>query len=200
MVARQDADPRVSHLQLRHYISTADPDTIYVAVDRVIYSIRISTRKRDIITIVPFEPKCLTAGLGWIGVGGTERGDCAFIRLSSRSASASNGNGVASSSSADVDTPLPLDLDPSSRRLPPWAPGEYGPESELQRANRRRLPDVQIKEFGGKIVNSVTLHRLPGDNDVYADEDIAVLRCVTVDILMCSLLANPIHPDIATMT
>ncbi|KAK2759344.1 hypothetical protein FQN54_002822 [Arachnomyces sp. PD_36] len=168
-----------SHIQLRHYISTADPDFIYVAVDRVIYSIRISTRKRDIVTIVPFEPKCLTAGLGWIAVGGKVRGDCAFIRLAGGHGSI-HSDTVMGTSSVDVDTPLPLDLDPSSRRLPPWAPGEYGPESHIRRSNRRRVPEVQIKEFGGTIVNSVTLHRLVGDNDLYADEDIAVLRFVNL--------------------
>lgn len=152
-----------------------------MAVDRIIYSIRISSRKRDIITIVPFEPKCLTAGLGWIAIGGTERGDCAFIRHEDYNAPLRHG--LAGASSADVDTPLPLDLDPSSRRLPPWAPGEYDPETELRRADHRRLPEVQIKEFGGKIVNSVTLHRFPGDNDVYADEDVAVLRCVLKTVI-----------------
>lgn len=110
-------------------------------------------------------------------MGGTERGDCAFIRLTGRGGAPLR-HGLAGASSADVDTPLPLDLDPSSRRLPPWAPGEYELEPQLRRTNRRRLPEVQIKEFGGKIVNSVTLHRLAGDNDVYADEDVAVLRCV----------------------
>lgn len=124
--------------------------------------------------------------MGWVAVGGTERGDCAFIRLREE-----NGRRTGSvSTPADVDTPLPLDLDPSSRRLPPWAPGEYEPESQVRRDNRRRAPEVQIKEFGGKIVNSVTLHRLAGDNDIYADEDIAVLRSVAAS--PCSSVKLPL--------
>jgi hypothetical protein len=162
--------------QLRHYISTADPDTIYVAVNQVIYSIQISTRKREIVTIVPFEPKCLTAGLGWIGIGGTEHGDCAFVRIAGRAASSRTG--LADPSHTDVDTPLPLDLDPSSRRSLPWNLDSFQNELPLPRSNRRRLPDLQIKEFGGKIVNSVTLHRMAGDGDMFADEDLAILRFV----------------------
>ncbi|PGH18706.1 hypothetical protein AJ80_04359 [Polytolypa hystricis UAMH7299] len=144
-----------SHHQLRHYISTADPDRIYVAVERVIYAIHVSSRKREVVTIVPFEPRCLTSGLGWIAVGGADNGDCAFIRIGNPPLSSTDG--AATPSQTDVDTPLPLDIESILRRLPSWA------------------PEVQIHEFGGSIVNSVTLHRLPGDNDIYADEDVAIL-------------------------
>ncbi|GBF66663.1 hypothetical protein TMEN_9383 [Trichophyton mentagrophytes] len=145
-----------THHQLRHYISTADPDRIYVAVGRIIYAIHISSRKREILTIVPFDPKCLTAGNGWIGVGGTESGDCAFIKLDAASPLSEPAGGAGSP--ADVDSPLPLDFDSSlSRRALPYP------------------PNVSVRELGGSIVNSVTLHRLPANGDEFADEDIAVL-------------------------
>ncbi|EFR05147.1 hypothetical protein MGYG_08159 [Nannizzia gypsea CBS 118893] len=146
-----------THHQLRHYISTADPDRIYVAVGRIIYAIHISARKREILTIVPFDPKCLTAGNGWIGVGGTESGDCAFIKLDAAFSLAADAAAVPGSP-AGVDSPLPLDFDTSiSRRTLPYP------------------PNVSVRELGGSIVNSVTLHRLPANGDEFVDEDIAVL-------------------------
>ncbi|KAF3484229.1 uncharacterized protein GIQ15_03553 [Arthroderma uncinatum] len=146
-----------SHHQLRHYISTADPDRIYVAVGRIIYAIHISSQKREILTIVPFDPKCLTAGNGWIGVGGTESGDCAFIKLDAAATLQLPGT-AAPGSPVGVDSPLPLDLDtPIPRRTLPYP------------------PNVNVRELGGSIVNSVTLHRLPSDGDLFLEEDIAVL-------------------------
>ncbi|KAE8158744.1 hypothetical protein BDV40DRAFT_291506 [Aspergillus tamarii] len=74
----------IFHPQLHNYISTADPDRIYVVVDRVIYSIHISSQKRETLAVIPFEPRCLAAGYGWIAVGGNENGECAFIKISER--------------------------------------------------------------------------------------------------------------------
>ncbi|KAM5495700.1 hypothetical protein McaMca56_005337 [Microsporum canis] len=147
--------PEIRHHQLRHYISTADPDRIYVAVGRIIYAIYISSQKREILTIVPFDPKCLTAGNGWIGVGGTESGDCAFIKLDQ---GLQGPETAVPGSPVDVDSPLPLDLDtPIPRRTLPYP------------------PNVSVRELGGSIVNSVTIHRLPSIGDDFVDEDIAVL-------------------------
>ncbi|KAK2738360.1 hypothetical protein FQN55_000568 [Onygenales sp. PD_40] len=166
-----------THHQLRHYISTADPDRIYVAVERQIYAIHISSRRCEKITVLPFEPKCLTAGLGWIGIGGSEHGDCAFIRLGAptspamASSSRSRGSGL---HGAAVDSPLPLDLDPGSTRIPPWDPGEL-PSPMSDRTVRQPSSDVKLHQFGGSIVNSVTLHRLPSQGDLYTHEDVAVL-------------------------
>ncbi|KAJ5501286.1 hypothetical protein N7453_006103 [Penicillium expansum] len=91
------------HTQLRNYISTADPDRIYVVVERIVYSIHISGQKRETVAVIPFEPRCLVAGHGWIVVGGPENGECAFIRIGDR--------GMQIHSDApfqtDVDTALP---------------------------------------------------------------------------------------------
>ncbi|OJD17839.1 hypothetical protein AJ78_02080 [Emergomyces pasteurianus Ep9510] len=143
-----------THHQLRHYISTADPDRIYVAVERQIYVLHISSRKREKIAVVPFEPKCLAAGLGWIGVGGSEHGDCAFIKIGDPTSGVPH---AMLPPRADVDSPLPVDLDPARPRFPPSS------------------SNIKIHEFGGSIVNSVTLHRLPASDHTYAHEDVAVL-------------------------
>ncbi|QSS50473.1 WD repeat domain-containing protein [Histoplasma capsulatum var. duboisii H88] len=143
-----------AHHQLRHYISTADPDRIYVAVERQIYVFHIPTRKREKIAVVPFSPRCLTAGLGWIGIGGSEHGDCAFIKIGETASGTPPGM---LPPRTDVDSPLPVDLDPSRPRYPPSS------------------ANIKIHEFGGSIVNSVTLHRLPALNNNYANEDVAVL-------------------------
>ncbi|EDN04508.1 predicted protein [Histoplasma mississippiense (nom. inval.)] len=105
-----------AHHQLRHYISTADPDRIYVAVERQIYVFHIPTRKREKIAVVPFSPRCLTAGLGWIGIGGSEHGDCAFIKIGETTSGTPPGM---LPPRTDVDSPLPVDLDPSRPRYPP---------------------------------------------------------------------------------
>ncbi|KAI1963324.1 hypothetical protein LOZ58_002157 [Ophidiomyces ophidiicola] len=144
-----------SHHQLRHYISTADPDKIHVAVGRIIFTIHISTRKREVVTILPFEPKCLTAGLGWIVVGGSENGDCAFIKLAVSGAVLSPRT-RANNIDIDIDSPLPLYIDPVTRR----------------RASSNH--EIIIHGFGGSIVNSVTVHRLPPRCDRFSYEDIAV--------------------------
>lgn len=69
--------------------------------------------------------------------------------------------------SSDVDSALPIDLDPPASRFSAFGPND-GSDSGL--------PDVQIHKFGGSIVNSVTLHRFPGDGKGLADEDVVILR------------------------
>lgn len=162
-----------SHQQLRNYISTADPDRIYVVVDRVIYVIHISSRKRESVALIPFEPKCLAAGYGWIAVGGSDNGECAFIRIAEEGVHAQDDDGLVPHPS-EVDSTFPIDLDPPTRTSSPWPPGEEpGP---ARRASRRPLPEVQLPKFGGSIVNSVTIHRCPGDGKSLADEDMIIIR------------------------
>lgn len=142
-------------------------------MERVVYSIHVSSQKRETIAVIPFEPKCLAAGYGWIGVGGGENGECAFIRLSSDRSARVRADTPAFQPS-DVDSALPIELEPPARISPPWLPGdEPGP---ARYGGRRQAPEVQLHKFGGTIVNSVTIHRLPGDGKELAEEDIAVLR------------------------
>ncbi|KAI9729734.1 MAG: hypothetical protein M1834_006685 [Cirrosporium novae-zelandiae] len=156
------------HNQLRHYISTAEPDCIYFATRDKIYSFHIPTRKRELVVSLPFEPRCLVAGFGWVGVGGTDNGLCAFVDISS----GSTGNDQASSSAAEVDALLPIDLDPETRRQTLSILSER--RSPLP--SNRREPKIQIQEHGGHIVNSVTIHHFPGNNEKgLDDETVAVL-------------------------
>ncbi|KAK4867640.1 hypothetical protein LT330_001150 [Penicillium expansum] len=178
------------HTQLRNYISTADPDRIYVVVERIVYSIHISGQKRETVAVIPFEPRCLVAGHGWIVVGGPENGECAFIRIGDR--------GMQIHSDApfqtDVDTALPLDLDPR----PSMPSGDFDGESAPTRyRSSRSSPEVELHRFGGSIVNSVTIHRFYGDSENLADEDVVVLsnndRTVTVYSLTRAKVLKVLH-------
>ncbi|KAL4888938.1 hypothetical protein BDV59DRAFT_187551 [Aspergillus ambiguus] len=171
------------HLQLHNYISTADPDRIYVAVDRVIYAIHISSKKRETIAVIPFEPRCLTAGYGWIGVGGSDNGECAFIKISDQAVRVRDNSPAPSS--VEVDSALPLDIDGLRRVNQSWLAGEEPQRNPDGRG--RPLRDVQLHKFGGSIVNSVTIHRLPGDNKNLADEDVMILSNNNFTVTVYSL-------------
>ncbi|GFF30876.1 hypothetical protein IFM46972_03056 [Aspergillus udagawae] len=179
------------HQQLRNYISTADPDKIYLVADRVIYSIHISSQKRETIAVIPFEPKCLTAGYGWIGVGGSDNGECAFVRIADQ---ATRGDASILLSS-DVDSALPINLEPPTSLSPPWP--SRGESESTHQASRPHMPEVQLHKFGGSIVNSVTVHRLPGADKGFADEDIMILsnndKTVTIYSLTRSKVLKVLH-------
>ncbi|KAJ9236557.1 hypothetical protein DTO166G5_4022 [Paecilomyces variotii] len=185
------------HQQLRHYISTSDPDRIYVVVDRVVYAIHISSQKREGLAVIPFEPKCLAAGCGWIAVGGSDNGECAFIKLGSNHGRAAGAR--SSSQRSDVDSALPIDLEQRASRLgsrvpSPWSGNDEGETGRT--SSRLQLPEVQLHKFGGSIVNSVTIHRLPGGEGL-ADEDVVVVsnndRTVTIYSLTRSKTLEVIH-------
>lgn len=160
-----------SHTQLRHYISTADPDRIYVVVERIVYAIHISSQKRESIALIPFEPRCLAAGFGWIAVGGPENGECAFIKIG-KSGLQIHGD-LYQHQNSDVDSALPLGLDMPSR-----ASGTNlgATSTSVHRPARELLPEFELHKFGGSIVNSVTIHRFPGAGEDVSDEDVLVLR------------------------
>ncbi|KAF4766363.1 hypothetical protein N7455_005451 [Penicillium solitum] len=178
------------HTQLRNYISTVDPDRIYVVVERIVYSIHISEQKRESVAVIPFEPRCLVAGYGWIVVGGPENGECAFIRIGD------GGMQVHGDApfQTDVDSALPFDLDPR----PSMTSGDFNGESASTRyRSSRSSPEVELHRFGGSIVNSVTIHRFYGGSEDLADEDIVVLsnndRTVTVYSLTRAKVLKVLH-------
>ncbi|KAJ5194105.1 hypothetical protein N7472_006571 [Penicillium cf. griseofulvum] len=178
------------HTQLRNYISTADPDRIYVVVARIVYSIHISAQKRESVAVIPFEPRCLVAGHGWIVIGGPENGECAFIHIGDRGMQV---HGDAPFQ-ADVDSALPLDLDPPSSLTSP----DFNGESASTRYRSSRLsPEVELHKFGGSIVNSVAIHRFYGGSEELADEDVVVLsnndRTVTVYSLTRAKVLKVLH-------
>ena len=127
------------------------------------------------IASLPWEPQCLDAGYGWICVGGSECGRCAFICIGESSPNNGRSRDRDRNHHAEVDALLPLDLDPESRLLA---------HSFLQRsqasatAGGRRKSEVQIHEIGGSIVNSITIHRLLSDRKGFQEEVVAVLTYV----------------------
>lgn len=130
------------------------------------FAIHVSSQKVETLAVIPFGPKCLTAGHGWIGLGGAENGECAFIKLPT-----THHEGRRS----DVDSALPIDLDSASGSSSLFG-SEGTPGSSNRHASRRPLPEVQLHRFGGSIVNSVTVHCLPGNGKDVADEIVMVLR------------------------
>ncbi|KAB8222243.1 WD40-repeat-containing domain protein [Aspergillus novoparasiticus] len=176
------------HPQLHNYISTADPDRIYVVVDRVIYSIHISSQKRETLAVIPFGPRCLAAGYGWIAVGGEHNGECAFIKISDRQVRVRED--PSTSQPSDIDSALPIDLGAPTRTSQSWLSGD---EPDLaQDADQTQLPDVQLHKFGGDIVNSVTIHQLPGDGKGLADEDIVILSNNDKSVTVYSLTRSKV--------
>lgn len=163
-----------SHHQLRHYISTADPDLIYVVANKVVHSINIRSHKWDTIERIPFEPKCLAASYGWIIVGGSDNGECAFIKLPGRDSRIPSGIRLGA---ADVDAALPIELDSDTRTLATEDSSTDRQRLSSIAGSRSDVPDIITRTFTGSIVNSVTIHRLPGDDILgFAHEDVAVFR------------------------
>lgn len=155
------------HKQLKNFISTKDPNIIYYASDQEIYALHVPSRKRKLIKSLPWQPVCLDAGYGWIGVGGRENGRCAFISINE----GSDWPATAFRQDAEVDQLLPLDLDPEYRRtfsdpsaVLQWARPSCGSSYELQ-----------THELGADIVNSITIHLLRSEEDGLEDEVVAVL-------------------------
>ena len=165
------------HHQLKNFISTAKQDIIYYASQNEIYALHISTRKRELVASLPWKPQCLDAACGWIGVGGSDSGRCAFVNTNQESSSGSRDR--AFQHHADVDALLPLELDPESRLLAhnflQQRSQTFASAALATSAASRGKVEVQIHEVGGSIVNSVTIHRLCSDREEFEDEIVAVL-------------------------
>lgn len=135
------------HWQLRSFISTPKPNLIYYLNGPDILRLNTTTREREIVTTLPFTPRCLIAEGGYVCCGG-DLGDFAAVRLEGREGqSTTYSTGV----EGDADSRLPLDLDPA-RRLH----SNSRPESSGLR--RRELPPISmVAKVGKEIVNCVTL-------------------------------------------
>ena len=148
-----------SHYQLRHFISSPEPDLIYYASNRDdptgrdagsdVYCLNTTTHTQTKIAELDWEARCTTAGHGYVCVGGADDGHFAAIKV----------NGSSPASSDRVDALLPLDF---NRTTPP-RPGGLG---LLER------PDYQ--KIGDDIVNSISIHKMPADGD-RGEDIVAVL-------------------------
>ncbi|KAH9828341.1 protein of unknown function DUF2415, partial [Teratosphaeria destructans] len=137
----------VSHWQLRHYISTPEPDSLYYASEHDVYCLNTATKKRKHVATLPFSARCTASGYGWVCVGGEEDGHFAAIKLDGRA-------------QQDVDGRLPV------------SEGLRGHGSSGGGA--RRAPEVRVERIGEEIVNSISIHRVQ-DEEAHLDDIVAVL-------------------------
>ncbi|KAK7187849.1 hypothetical protein DPSP01_010895 [Paraphaeosphaeria sporulosa] len=149
----------IAHYQLRHFISSPEPDLIYYASNRDeptgrdagsdVYCLNATTHTQTKIAELDWEARCTTAGHGFVCVGGADDGHFAAIKVT----------GFPPANSTHVDALLPLDF--ASR---PTLPRPAGLGS-LER------PDYQ--KIGDDIVNSISIHKLPVDGD--KEEDVVAV-------------------------
>ena len=145
---------RCRHPQLRQFISTVERDWIYFASSYDIYGLHLPSRRKYLLLTLPFSPRCLAAGLGWICIGGEQNGDSAFIRLRRN----------------ESDTRYKVGERSSSKTLPDLGQNNGGLSS---------YPELVLNELGGDIVNSITLHELLNVGSSDWNEPVAVLRSAT---------------------
>lgn len=151
------------HHQLRHFISTSYRDLIYYASEKRIYALHLSLQRKELIASLHWKPQCLDARHGWICVGGRERGRFAYIDIGAE----------------ELDKEEPLEHHQQSNAVSSWELEHreqlFGHSAEEQNQSivavvARKKPEIHFQEFGGEIVNSVTIHRLRirGKHDVVA--------------------------------
>ena len=196
LIKRSDAkfyplDIPVPHAQLRNFISTVDRDWLYYASGHNIYTLHLPTQRTSLLITIPFAPRCLTAGLGWVCLGGESNGDCAFVRLHEQD----DKDGL------HVDARLPINLpeaieetlqdNAEDRRS---LPRVLAPEAEI-----KFQPDLLVQELGGDIVNSITIHDLSNTGLSERNEPIALLSNNDKTVKIYSLaqrkvVAELLHP------
>jgi hypothetical protein len=196
LIKRSDAkfhplDIPVPHAQLRNFISTVDRDWLYYASGHNVYTLHLPTRRTSLLITIPFTPRCLTAGLGWVCLGGESNGDCAFVRLNEND----DEDGL------HVDARLPISLPETNREtgqdnaeIARPIPQVVAPEAEFN-----FQPDLLVQELGGDIVNSITIHDLSNDGLAERNEPIALLSNNDKTVKVYSLaqrkvVAELLHP------
>ena len=193
-------DIPVPHPQLRNFISTVDKDWIYFASQHDIYTLHLPSQRISLLITVPFTPRCLAAGLGWICVGGQDLGNCAFIKL----------NEEESEARFQVDSRLPINLSGTSRTnateqsthgedAPPAATSPFGTNVGGTEPTFKWQPDLLVHELGGDIVNSITIHEISNQGVSDWNEPIAVLsnndKTVKIySLLQHKVIAELLHP------
>lgn len=136
---------------------------IYFASEKRIYALHLSLQRKELIASLHWYPQCLDARHGWICVGGSERGRIAYIDIGDE----------------ELDKEETLEHHRQHDALSPTA-HEHRVRTFSHRAEEqnqsilasvaRRKREIHFQEFGGDIVNSVTIHRLRigARNDVVA--------------------------------
>ncbi|KAK0325808.1 hypothetical protein LTR82_003346 [Friedmanniomyces endolithicus] len=140
----------VTHWQLRHYISTPEPDLLYYASAHDIYCLNTASKKRKHVATLPFEARCTASGYGWVCVGGEDEGHFAAIKL--------DGHGARSTQDEEGTSPGE-----------PWRQ-----QSTAARTSGRTAASVKVERIGEEIVNSISIHRIQ-DEEAHLDDIVAVL-------------------------
>ena len=151
----------VRHWQLRSLICSPAPGILYYPSNDRIYSLNTQTRKRRVVASLPFSPRCIGARYGWVCAGGADRGQFATIRVSTAPVAHNDA--------------IPADAAGAGSGSGAATPG-------------RSFSLNAVKELGGSIVNSVTLHR-PASST--SDDDVlAILTYVVAFRNLCVCAKN----------
>ena len=158
------ADKR-RHYQLRHFISSPEPDLVYYASGCDVYCLNAATQVQAHVATLPFEARCTASGHGYLCIGGADDGNFAAIKV----------NGFPPTDGSDVDASLPLDFE----HRPPRPP-------LLSTAHT-----VRLEKIGEDIVNSISIHKFPATTTTEGRDDVvAVLTNNDKSVRVYSLMNN----------
>jgi hypothetical protein len=181
------------HPQLRNLISAVDRDWLYYATNHEIYTLHIPSTQVAQLKTIPFLPRCLAAGLGWVCVGGESHGLCAIIQL----------NDQDRDEFLSVDAPLPTDaLKNSPKSSPPSVAAEANGSTLSNKVSVttpspfRWRSGLRLEELGGDIVNSITIHRLSSHGVSKWDEPVALLSNNDKTVKIYSLVQQKVIADL----
>jgi hypothetical protein len=152
---------------------------VYYADDQAVYALHVPTAKRKRLAVLDFRIQCLTAGFGWVCVGG-DYGKFAFIDVRKTQPMFSSISSIMYSG-AEVDALLPLNLDPNPHAA------DVLPEPHPLQGPLPREADIYTRVIGHEMVNSITVHRLRGIQRGTADEEVAVVSTNDQNVQIFSL-------------
>ncbi|KAI9746206.1 MAG: hypothetical protein M1818_000887 [Claussenomyces sp. TS43310] len=174
------------HWQLRSLISSPFPNLIYYPSGTDVYQLNTKTHEREIVTSLPFSPRCLTASNGWI-VGGGDGGDYAAIKVDGRDWQPR---------SSTIGPDARLDFDPMRR---PYL-NQQTEAASSGRSRNTRPAQMKITKIGTEIVNCITVWCPGRDRAEQAyDKPVAILsnndHTVTVANLADSEVLDTLQLD-----
>ncbi|CAI6337208.1 unnamed protein product [Periconia digitata] len=157
----------IAHYQLRHFISSSEPDLLYYASRADVFCLNAATRTQTQLTTLPWDARCTASGYGYVCVGGAQDGNFAAIKVT----------GFPPADPAHVDALLPLDL--SNRITLPRPPAALLPTHF----------HTEFAKIGDDIVNSISIHKLSTDGAAHEDV-VAVLTNNDKSVRIYSLTEN----------
>ncbi|KAL5119452.1 hypothetical protein ACEQ8H_002722 [Pleosporales sp. CAS-2024a] len=153
----------IAHYQLRHFISSPEPDLVYYASGANVYCLNAATRTQAHVTTLPWDARCTASAHGYVCIGGADEGNFAAIKV----------HGFPPADPSDMDASLAIDF---HRRLP---------RPPLLGAAHR----IRYEKIGEDIVNSISIHKFPPHGHGPA-EVVAVLTNNDKTVRIYSLTQN----------